>query len=177
MIHGQANEAPSLPTSKWMRRMVRHDAPNGKTAESWVRFALHESWPHLLDGKWWSENNDRCEQPHVRSSTLQSRCRSATWVKGIWVGGLDESGGLVVLTPHGTVTARSGDDGKLKSRVQDPASSPVELLKVLPASVSIRLAGESDTDQLDEEQDRPAQRQQMEGLVGDRARAEATTRL
>ena len=48
--------------------------------------------------------------------------------------------------------------GKLQSRVQDPALSQAELLKVLPASVPIRLAGETDTDQLAEEQDRVAQR-------------------
>ena len=29
------------------------------------------------------------------------------WMKGIWVGRLDESDGHVVLTPHGTVTGRS----------------------------------------------------------------------
>ena len=29
------------------------------------------------------------------------------WVKRIWVGGLDEGDGHVVLTPHETVTVRS----------------------------------------------------------------------
>ena len=43
--------------------------------------------------------------------------------------------------------------GKIKSRVQDPALSQAELLKVMPASVPIRLSGETDTDQLAEEQD------------------------
>ena len=42
--------------------------------------------------------------------------------------------------------------GKVKSRVQDPALSQAELLRVLPASVPIRLSGETDTDQLAEEQ-------------------------
>ena len=64
--------------------------------------------------------------------------------------------------------------GKLTSRVQDPALSQAELLKVLPASVPIRPARETDTDQLAEEQDRAAQREQMEGLVDSRARAEVT---
>ena len=40
--------------------------------------------------------------------------------------------------------------GKLKSRVQDPAFSQAELLKVLLASVSIKLAGDSDTEQVAE---------------------------
>ena len=52
--------------------------------------------------------------------------------------------------------------------------SQAELLMVLPASVPIRLAGETDTDQLTEEQDRAAQREQMEGIVDDRAGAEIT---
>ena len=60
--------------------------------------------------------------------------------------------------------------GKLKSRVQDPALSETDLLKVLPASLPIRLAGETDTNQLSDEQDRAAQREQMEGLLDDRAR-------
>ena len=106
------------------------------------------------------------------------------WMKGIWVGRLDESDGHVVLTPHGTVTGRSVRRlarnlrvqpdlvGKIKSRVQDPALSQVELLKVLPASVPIRLSGENDTDQLVEEQDRAAQNEQMEGIVGERVRAD-----
>ena len=97
------------------------------------------------------------------------------WMKGIWVGRLDESDGHVVLTPHGTVTGRSVRRlagnlrvqpdlvGKIKSRVRDPALSQAELLKVLPASVPIRLSGETDTDQLAEEQDRCAQSEQMEG--------------
>ena len=80
------------------------------------------------------------------------------WMKGIRVGRLDESNGHVVLTPHGTVTGRSvrrlagnlrvqpDNVGKIKSRVQDPAFSQAELLRVLPASVPIRLSGESDTD-------------------------------
>ena len=80
------------------------------------------------------------------------------WMKGIWVGRLD---GHVVLTPHGTVIGRSVRRlagnlrvqpdlvGKVKSRVQDPALSQAELLRVLPASVPIRLSGETDTDQLD----------------------------
>ena len=88
------------------------------------------------------------------------------WMKGIWVGRLDESD---VLTPHGTVTRRSVRRlvgnlrvqpdlvGKVKSPVHDPALSQAELLRVLPASVPIRLSGESDTDQLAEEQDRAAQ--------------------
>ena len=67
---------------------------------------------------------------------------------------------------------------KLESRVQDPALCQVELLQVLPASVPIRQEGETDTDQVAEEQDRAAQRdrerEQLEGLVDDRARAEVT---
>ena len=111
------------------------------------------------------------------------------WMKGIWVGRLDESDGHVVLTPHGTVTGRSVRRlagnlrvqpdlvGKVKSRVQDPALSQAELLRVLPASVPIRLSGETDTDQLAEEQDRAAQNEQMEGIVDERVRAEITSPL
>ena len=99
------------------------------------------------------------------------------------------SDGHVVLTPHGTVTGRSvrrlaGNFRvqpdlvvKIKSRVQDPALSQAELLKVLPASVPIRLYGETDTDQLAEEQDRAAQSEQMEGIVDERVRAEITRPL
>ena len=71
------------------------------------------------------------------------------WMKGIWDGRLEESDGHVVLTPHGIVAGRSvrrlaGNlrvqpdlAGKIKSRVQDPALSQAELLKVLLASVPI----------------------------------------
>ena len=111
------------------------------------------------------------------------------WMKGIWVGRLDEIDGHVVLTLHGTVTGRSVRRlaghlriqpdlvGKIKSRVQDPALSQAELLRVLPASVPIRLSGETDTDQLAEEQDRAAQNEQMEGIVDERVRAEITRPL
>ena len=104
------------------------------------------------------------------------------WMKRIWVGRLDESDGHVVLTPHATVTGRSVRRlagnlrvqpdlvGKIKSRVQDPAMSQAELLRVLPASVHIRLSGETDTDQLAEEQDRAAQNEHMEGIVDERVR-------
>ena len=67
--------------------------------------------------------------------------------------------------------------GKVKSRVQDPALSLAELLKVLPASVPIRLSGETDTDQVAEEQDRAAHNEQMEGIVDERVRAEITRPL
>ena len=111
------------------------------------------------------------------------------WMKIIWVGRLDESDGHVVLTPHGTVTGRSVRRlagnlrvqpdlvGKIKSRVQDPALSQAELLRVLPASVPFRLSGETDTDQLAEEQDLAAQNEQMEGIVDERVRAEITRPL
>ena len=91
----------------------------------------------------------------------------------------------MVLTPHGTVTGRSvrrlaGNPrvqpdlvGKVKSRVQDSA----ELLRVLPASVPIKLSGETDTDQLAEEQDRAVQNEQIEGIVDERVRAEITRPL
>ena len=109
----------------------------------------------------------------------------AQWMKGIWVGKLDESDDHVVLTPHGTVTGsvrrlagnlRVQPDlvGRIKSPVQDPALSQAELLKVVPASVPISLAGETDTDQLAEERDRAAQREQVEGVVDDTARAKIT---
>ena len=86
----------------------------------------------------------------------------------------------MVLTPHGTITGRSVRRfagnlrvqpdlvGKIKSRVQDPALSHAELLKVLPGCVPIRLAGETDTDQLAKEQDRAAQRERAN--VRDRER-------
>ena len=67
--------------------------------------------------------------------------------------------------------------GKIKGRVQDPALSQAELLRVLPASVPIRLSGETDKDQLAEEQDRAAQNEQMEGIVNERVRAEITRPL
>ena len=95
------------------------------------------------------------------------------WMKGIWVGRLDESDGHVVLTPHGTVTGRSVRRLAGNLRVQ-PALSQAELLRVLPASVPIRLSGETDTDQLAEEQDRAAQNEQMESIVDERVRAEMT---
>ena len=108
------------------------------------------------------------------------------WMKVIWVGRLDESDGHVVLTPHGTVTGRTvrrlGGHlrvqpdlvGKLQSRFQDPALAQVELLKVHPASLPIWLARETDTDQFAEEQDRAAQKEQVEGIVNERAEAEIT---
>ena len=67
--------------------------------------------------------------------------------------------------------------GKIKTRVQDSALSQAELLRVLPAFVPIRLSGETDTDQLAEEQDRAAQNEQMEGIVDERVRAEITRTL
>ena len=67
--------------------------------------------------------------------------------------------------------------GKIKSRVQNPALSQAELLKVLPVSVPIRLSGEIDTDQFAEEQERAAQSEQMEGIVDERVRAEITRPL
>ena len=67
--------------------------------------------------------------------------------------------------------------GKIKSRVQGPALSQAELLKVLPTSVPNRISGETDTDQLAEEQDRAAQNDQMEGIVDERVRAEITRPL
>ena len=51
---------------------------------------------------------------------------------------------------------------KLQSRVQDPDLCQARLLKVLPASVPIKLAGETDTDKLAEERDRAAQRARAE---------------
>ena len=63
---------------------------------------------------------------------------------------------------------------KLKSRVQDPALSQAELLKVITAFVPIRLAGDRDTETLAVEQDRAAEREQIEGIVNERARAEIT---
>ena len=92
----------------------------------------------------------------------------------------------MVLTPHGTVTGRSVRRlagnlrvqpdlvGKIKSLRR---LSQAELLRVLPASVPIRLSGETDTDQLAEEQDRAAQNEQMEDIVDERSRAEITRPL
>ena len=48
---------------------------------------------------------------------------------------------------------------------------------MLPASVPIKLSGETDTDQLAEEQDRAAQNEQMEGIVDETVRAEITRPL
>ena len=62
--------------------------------------------------------------------------------------------------------------GRIRSRVQDPALSQAELLRVLPASVPIKLSGETDTDQVVEEQDRAAQNEQMEGIVDERVKEE-----
>ena len=95
----------------------------------------------------------------------------------------------VVHTPHGTVIGRTVRRqkrnlrvrpdivGKLKSLVQYPALSQAELLRVLPASVPIRLSGETDIDQLAEEQGRAAHNEQMEGIVDERVRAEITRPL
>ena len=108
------------------------------------------------------------------------------WMKRTWVGRLNDGDGHVVLTPHGTVTGQSVRRltgnlrvqpdlvGKIKSRVQDPALSQADLLRVLPASVPISLSGETDTDQLAEEQNRAAQNEHMDGIVDERVRAEIT---
>ena len=48
---------------------------------------------------------------------------------------------------------------------------------MLPASVPTRLSGETDTDQLTEEQDRAAHNEQMEGIVDERVRAEMSRPL
>ena len=70
-----------------------------------------------------------------------------------------------------------GQVGKLKSRVRDPALSQAELPKVILASVPIRLAGETDTEALAEEQDSAAQREQTEETVNERAKAEITHKI
>ena len=123
-----------------------------RAGETKLRGRASEMIPPLLEG-----NQDKCfstDRPSVRSS----------------VDRLGESDGHVVLTSHGTVTGRTvrrlaGHHriqpnlvGKIKSRVQDPALSHAEHLKVLPAPVPIRLAGKTDTEALAEEQDRAAQR-------------------
>ena len=91
---------------------------------------------------------------------------------------------LLRMNSHWTISEKTGRKppakcvvGKIKSRVQDPALSQAELLKVLPASVPIRLSGETDRDQLAEEEDRAAQNEQMEGIVDERVRAEITRPL
>ena len=95
------------------------------------------------------------------------------WMKGIWVGKLDESDGHVVL--HSTWYGHWTNGAKIgwtppnsrqiwlessRVRVQDPAP--------------IRLAAERDTETLAVEQNRAAQREHMEGIVNERARAEIT---
>ena len=101
------------------------------------------------------------------------------WMKGVWAGRLDESDehvvtGRTVRRLAGHLRIQPGQVGKLKSRVRDPALSQAEHPKVLLASVPIRLAGETDTEALAEEQDSAAQREQTEETVNERAKAEIT---
>ena len=93
---------------------------------------------------------------------LDVQCMKATWT------------GPSVRILAGNLRVQPDLVGKINIRVQDPALSQAELLNVLPASVPIKLAGETDTDQLAEEQDRAAQREQMEGIVDGRSRAKIT---
>ena len=59
-FHGQANETPVPASIKLGRvRCCEKCCLDGQIVESWIRSALHESRPHLLDGKWRIENNDQ----------------------------------------------------------------------------------------------------------------------
>ena len=77
------------------------------------------------------------------------------WVKGVWVGRMDENDGSIVLNPHGTVCGKSlrklsqelrfqPDIVKMiKSKVSDPLLSPAQLLKLVPMSMPRALAAKS----------------------------------
>ena len=153
-------------------------------SKSWRRYRLGNQNGHVLQKSFVSFHGGVIRVPI--NPPGPRRKFDVQWTKRMWVGRRDESDGRVVLTPHGTVTGRSVRRpagnlrvqpdlvGKIKSRVQDPAFSQAELLKVLLASVPIRLAGETDTDQLAEEQDRATQREHVEGIVDERARGQMT---
>ena len=78
------------------------------------------------------------------------------WVKGVWVGRMDENDGNIVLTPEGTVCGKSvrrlsqelrfqpNIIKMIRSKVSDPVLSQAQLLRILPMSVPIRLEGETE---------------------------------
>jgi hypothetical protein len=78
------------------------------------------------------------------------------WLKGTWVGRTDESDAHIVLTSHGVVTGRSVRRlppeqryqadlvRSLRAKVSDPVLSQAKLLRILPASIPIRLDGETE---------------------------------
>ena len=150
-----------LPGHALFQWMLRHGAWSHnrfqpQESERWN--PLGNQYMHVLQDSFapfhGSVHNKSTDPPGLR------RKLDVQWMTRIWVGRHDERDGHVVLTPHGTVTGRSVRRlagnlriqpdlvGKIKSRVQDLALSQTKLLKVLPASVPIRLSGETYTDQL-----------------------------
>ena len=99
------------------------------------------------------------------------------WLKGVWVGRMDESDAHIVLTSGGTVAGRTARRlpaelryqtkviGEIKAKLSDPLVSQAKLLRMLPFSLPIRLEGESEVqegaaheeDNTPEEQPRPAE--------------------
>lgn len=78
------------------------------------------------------------------------------WMKGVWVGRMDDNDAHIVITPYGTVTGRTvrrlpaGQRHQpdlvraVRAEVSDPVLSQAALLKALPVSVPIRLDGETE---------------------------------
>lgn len=78
------------------------------------------------------------------------------WMKGVWVGRMDDNDAHIVITPYGTVTGRTvrclpaGQRRQpdlvraVRAEVSDPVLSQAALLKALPVSVPIRLDGETE---------------------------------
>ena len=76
------------------------------------------------------------------------------WLKGVWVGRMDENDAHIVLTLNGTVTGKSvrrlplefrhhfNLGKKLKGDISDPVMLQAKLLKILPMTVPVRLLGE-----------------------------------
>ena len=58
-FHSQAIETPVPASIKVDVSDVARNVVYGQIAESRIRSALHESRPHLLDGKWRFKNNDQ----------------------------------------------------------------------------------------------------------------------
>jgi hypothetical protein len=78
------------------------------------------------------------------------------WIKGVWVGRMDENDGNIILTEHGTVVGKSVRrlavelryqksviDG-LKCKISDPVLSQAALLRILPLGIPVRLEGETE---------------------------------
>ena len=73
-FHGQANETPVPASIKVdVSDVARNVASIGQIAESRIRSALHDSRPHLLDGKW------RFEERRSVKTVQRQRLLSTVW--------------------------------------------------------------------------------------------------